>query len=148
MTPCGGHLSLPDPDAAPAVHRVIPTAPRVERRDRHPDRHGVPWAAKSWITAAYVLWQVPIPQLKIGVFGSARRAVNFVNFCMALIHEMPILKHLQPRTDQRQSSTAFDVSPARPDQTPSVFALGITASVVGYRADIIVGDDVETNKNP
>lgn len=106
-------------------------------------------AAKSWITAAYVLWQVlRDPQLKIGVFsGSARRAVNFVNFCMALIHEMPILKHLQPRPDQRQSSTAFDVSPARPDQTPSVFALGITAAVVGYRADIIVGDDVETNKN-
>lgn len=106
-------------------------------------------AAKSWITAAYVLWNLlRDPQLKMGVFsGSAKRSVNFVNFCLNLIAEMPELQHLRPKPNQRQSSSSFDVAPSRPDQTPSVFALGITAAVVGFRADIIVGDDVETNKN-
>jgi hypothetical protein len=106
-------------------------------------------AAKSWITAAYVLWNLlRDPQLKIGVFsGSAKRSVNFVNFCLNIIAEMPELKHLRPKPNQRQSSSSFDVGPSRPDQTPSVFALGITATVVGFRADIIIGDDVETNKN-
>ncbi|WP_230173186.1 hypothetical protein, partial [Rhizobium sp. CECT 9324] len=42
---------------------------------------------------------------------------------------------------------AFDVGPARPDQTPSVFAVGVTAQIVGFRGDLIVGDDVETNTN-
>lgn len=106
-------------------------------------------AAKSWITAAYVLWNLlRNPQLKIGVFsGSARRSVNFVNFCLNLVAEVPELQHLRPKPNQRQSATAFDVAPSRPDQTPSVFAVGITSSIVGFRADIIVGDDVETNKN-
>lgn len=106
-------------------------------------------AAKSWITAAYVLWNLlRNPQLKIGVFsGSGRRSVNFVNFCLNLIAEVPDLQHLRPLPNQRQSSSSFDAGPARPDQTPSVFAAGITSSIVGFRADIIVGDDVETNKN-
>lgn len=106
-------------------------------------------AAKSWITGAYVLWQLlRNPQLKIGVFsGSARRSVNFVNWCLNLIAEVPELVHLRPAPNQRQSSQSFDVGPARPDQTPSVFAAGITAMIVGFRADIIIGDDVETNKN-
>lgn len=106
-------------------------------------------AAKSWITAAFVLWNLlRNPQLKIGVFsGSGRRSVGFVNFCLNLIAEVPILQHLRPKPNQRQSSTAFDVAPASPDQTPSVFAAGITAQIVGFRADIIVGDDVETNTN-
>lgn len=106
-------------------------------------------AAKSWITAAFVLWNLyRNPQLKIGVFsGSSRRSVNFVNFCLNLIAEIEELKHLRPQPHNRQSSSAFDVGPTLPDQTPSVFAAGISASIVGFRADIIVGDDVETNKN-
>ena len=106
-------------------------------------------AAKSWITAAYVLWNLlRNPQLRIGVFsGSARRSVNFVNFCLNLIAEVPELQHLRPLPHQRQSSTQFDVGPSRSDQTQSVFAAGITGAIVGFRADIIVGDDVETNKN-
>lgn len=106
-------------------------------------------AAKSWITAAYVLWNLHRnPQLKIGVFsGSGRRSVNFVNFCLNLIAEVECLKYLRPKPNQRQSSSSFDVGPSLPDQTPSVFAAGITAQIVGFRADIIVADDVETNKN-
>lgn len=105
--------------------------------------------AKSWITGAYALWIIyRNPQLKVGVFsGSGRRAVNFVTWCLLLIREVPEFKHLMPRPHQRSSSQNFDVGPATPDQTPSIFAAGITGQVVGFRADVIVGDDVETNKN-
>jgi hypothetical protein len=106
-------------------------------------------AAKSWITGAYVLWTLlRDPQKKVLVAsGSVRRSVAFVNWCLSLIAEMPILQHLRPKPNQRQSNTAFDVGPARPDQTPSVFAVGITAQIVGFRGDLIIGDDVETNTN-
>jgi len=106
-------------------------------------------AAKSWITAAYVLWNTKRnPQLKIGVVsGSGKRSVNFVTFCLTLIDTWDLLVELRPGGNQRQSSTAFDVGPALPDQTPSIWAAGITSQIVGYRADIIVGDDVETNTN-
>ena len=106
-------------------------------------------AAKSWITGAYVLWTLHRdPQKKVLVAsGSVRRSVAFVNWCLNLIAEWPLLQYLRPKPNQRQSSTAFDVGPARPDQTPSVFAVGITAQIVGFRGDLIVGDDVETNTN-
>lgn len=106
-------------------------------------------AAKSWITAAFTLWNLyRDPQLKVLVAsGSVRRSVAFVNFCLQLIGTVPCLKHLQPKNNQRQSSMGFDVGPSLPDQTASMSAFGITAQIVGARADIIVGDDVETNTN-
>lgn len=106
-------------------------------------------AAKSWITGAYALWTLlRDPQKKVLVAsGSVRRSINFVNWCLSIIREWELLQHLRPKPDQRQSSTAFDVGPARPDQTPSLFAVGITAQIVGFRGDLIVGDDVETNTN-
>lgn len=106
-------------------------------------------AAKSWITAAFALWTLYVdPHKKVMVVsGSAKRAVNFTNFCLALIMQVPVLQHLQPKSNQRQSSTSFDVGPALPDQTPSLFAAGITGQIVGNRGDLIIGDDVETNTN-
>jgi hypothetical protein len=106
-------------------------------------------AAKSWITAAYALWTLHRdPQKKVMVAsGSSKRSVAFVNFCLNLICEVPILNHLRPKPNQRQSSQAFDVGPSLPDQSPSLFAVGITAQIVGFRADLIIGDDVETNTN-
>lgn len=106
-------------------------------------------AAKSWITAAFALWNFyRNAQMKILVAsGSVRRSVAFVNFCLQLINSVPCLQHLAPKNNQRQSSQAFDVGPSLPDQTPSMFAVGITAQIVGFRGDLIIGDDVETNTN-
>lgn len=105
--------------------------------------------AKSWITAAYCLWVLYCdPQKKIMVVsGSLKRSVQFTTFCLTLIREMPLLQHLAPTPDQRQSSTAFDVRGVRPDQNPSIHAVGVLAQLAGYRADIIIPDDVETATN-
>lgn len=143
------HLNLPDPtDLQLSIAHYIQHHGWTAEID-HQVIEAFRGAAKSWITAAWVLFNVyRDQQLKIGVVsGSGKRAVNFVTFCLQLVTTWPLISHLCPRPDQRQSSIAFDVNGCSPDQTPSIWAAGITSQIVGYRADIIVGDDVETNTN-
>jgi hypothetical protein len=104
---------------------------------------------KSWITAAYVLWRLYCdPQVNILVVSASKqRADNFTTFCLQLIDEVPVLSFLRPRDDQRRSKIEFDVSPAEPDQNPSVRSAGITGQITGSRADEIVADDIEVPAN-
>lgn len=104
---------------------------------------------KSFITSAYVLWELlKDPQKKILVVSASKnRADNFTTFTLNLVNQMEVLKHLKPRTEQRQSKIEFDVGPALPDQSPSVKSVGITGQITGTRADIIIADDVEVLNN-
>jgi hypothetical protein len=106
-------------------------------------------AAKSYICAAFVLWLLYCdPQKKVLVVsGSLKRSIAFTNFCLTLIRSWPLIQHLTPGPSQRSSASAFDVGPAIPDQSPSFHAAGVLGQIVGFRADIIVPDDVETNIN-
>lgn len=104
---------------------------------------------KSWITTAFVLWLLyGAPDLKIMVVSaSATKANEFSTFCLLLIRDVPLLKHLAPSHDQRRSLVSFDVGPAKPDQSPSVKSVGITGQLTGSRADVIVADDIEVPHN-
>lgn len=104
---------------------------------------------KSWVTAAYVCWLLyRDPQLKVMVVSASKlRADDFSTFTLRLIHEVPFLQHLIPRDGQRSSKIAFDVGPARADQSPSVKSVGITGQLTGSRADVIVADDIEVTNN-
>ena len=104
---------------------------------------------KSWVTSAYVLWELyRHPELKIMVVSASKnRADNFTTFTLSLINDIPQLKHLTPKKNQRMSRVEFDVGPSSPDQTPSVFSRGIDSQLTGGRADIIVSDDVEVMNN-
>ncbi len=104
---------------------------------------------KSWITAAFVLWLLMLnPQLKIMVVSANQtRADDFSIFVKRLIETIPFLHFLKPKADQRYSNVAFDVGPAKPDQSPSVKSVGITGQLTGSRADIIIADDIEVPKN-
>lgn len=105
--------------------------------------------AKSWITGAFILWNLYCdPQRKILVVSaSLDRAVQTVQWCLALIRSVPELAHLQPGPLQRQSGKQFDVGPALPDQSPSVRGAGVTGQITGSRAHLIVPDDVEIPSN-
>jgi len=105
--------------------------------------------SKSWITGAYALWRLYIdPEEKVLVVsGSLTRAQATTNWCLQLILTMPVLAHLRPLPNQRQSSKAFDVGPAMPAQSPSFHALGIGGQIVGFRGTCIIPDDVETQTN-
>lgn len=104
---------------------------------------------KSWITSAFVCWLLlGNPQLKILVVSASKeRADAFTIFTLKLIKEMPLLKHLTPRHDQRESTVAFDVAPARNAHAPSVKSAGIKGMITGSRADVIIADDVEIPSN-
>jgi len=103
---------------------------------------------KSWITVSFVLWHLFLdPQKKIMVVSASEdHAINFTTFCKRLL-DMPLLQHLRPHGNQRDSNLAFDVGPATADLSPSVKSVGITGQLTGSRADIIVPDDIETPKN-
>jgi len=104
---------------------------------------------KSWITAVFVLWLLlrdPNERILI-VSASKDRSDAMATFLKRLIHEVPLLKHLEPGPRQRDSSIMFDVGPAEAHQAPSVKSVGITGQMTGSRASTIVADDIETPKN-
>jgi len=104
---------------------------------------------KSWVTSAYVCWTLLMnPQSKILVVSASKsRSDDFSIFTKRLINEMPVLAHLIPRDDQRNSNIAFDVAPAKASHAPSVKSVGITGQLTGSRANLIVADDVESLNN-
>lgn len=138
------HLNLPDP--TPAQYALALRLQHGRKRDVIEAFRGV---GKSWVTAAFVLWVLYCdPQKKILVVSASKeRADAFSIFTRRLITEVPMLRHLLPRTGQRDSTISFDVGPARPDQSPSVKSAGITGQITGSRADLIVADDIETPQN-
>ena len=95
------------------------------------------------------MWRLLLnPNVNILVVSASKnRADDFSTFCLRLLHEIPILQHLYPRDEQRQSKISFDVNTAIASQQPSVKSLGITSQITGSRADLVVADDVETSGN-
>ena len=138
------HLRLPEP--TPIQYDIADYLQRGGQRCIISAFRGV---GKSWITASFVLWRLLLdPNINILVVSASKnRADDFSTFCLRLLSEMPILKHLYPKGDQRQSKISFDVSTATASQQPSVKSLGITSQLTGSRADLIIADDVETSGN-
>lgn len=138
------HLGLPEP--TPIQYDIAQFLQHGPRRIVIEAFRGV---GKSWITAAYVCWLLYCnPDHKIMVVSASKvRADDFSTFCLRLIREVPILRHLEPREGQRESKIAFDVGPSKADQSPSLKSVGITGQLAGSRADTIVADDIEIPNN-
>ncbi len=105
---------------------------------------------KSWVTAAFVLWNLFGDRDKkiMVVSASKQRADDFSIFCQRCILEFNWLAHMRPvDDDQRWSRVSFDVAGCKPSQSPSVKSVGITGMLTGSRADLIVADDIETPTN-
>jgi hypothetical protein len=138
------HLNLPEP--TPVQYDIAKYLQHGPRRAMIEAFRGV---GKSWITSAFVCWLLwNNPQLKILVVSASKeRADAFSTFVKRLIGEIPVLQHLKPSIDQRDSVIAFDVGPATPDHSPSVKSVGITGQITGSRADVLISDDVEVPSN-
>lgn len=104
---------------------------------------------KSWICSGFVAHQLWLnPALNILVVSASKtRADDFSTFTLRLFQEIPILRHLQPRSDQRFSKVSFDVGTAPASHAPSVKSLGVTSQLTGSRADLIIADDIEVPTN-
>lgn len=138
------HLGLPDP--TPVQYDIALYLQHGPKRCIIEAFRGV---GKSYVTSAYVVWLLYCdPDHKILVVSASKsRADDFTTFTMRLIKEMPLLQHLIPRKDQRDSKISFDVGPARADHSPSVKSVGITGQIAGSRADTIIADDIEVPNN-
>ena len=138
------HLGLPEP--TPVQYDIAQYLQHGPRRQIVLAYRGV---GKSYLTSAYVVWQLLLnPALNILVVSASKtRSDDFSTFTQRLINEMPMLAHLKARADQRDSKIAFDVGPAPAAHAPSVKSVGITGQITGSRADIVVADDVESLGN-
>jgi len=138
------HLRLPEP--TPIQYDIAEYLQHGTQRQIISAFRG---CGKSWITSAYVLWRLLLdPQLNVLVVSASKnRADDFSTFCLRLLQEMPILEHLYPKVNQRQSKISFDVAPALASHQPSVKSLGITSQLTGSRSDLIIADDIETSGN-
>lgn len=105
--------------------------------------------AKSFLTCAYVVWQLwHNNQLKCMIVSASKdRADANAVFIKKIIFTLDFLQHLVPDKTQRDTQNLFDVGGAIPDISPSVKSVGITGQITGSRADILIADDVEVPNN-
>ncbi len=109
--------------------------------------------AKSTLAALYGVWRIvqrPSTRVLI-VSGGEKQASEVATLVVRLILTWDILECLRPdrQAGDRTSTEAFDVHYALKglDKSPSVACVGITSNLPGKRADLLIPDDIETNKN-
>lgn len=109
--------------------------------------------AKTTITAAYAVWRIihdPTTRVVI-VSAGEDMAAEIANWIIQIINNMPELECLRPDRTQgdRASISAYDIhySLKGPEKSPSVACIGITSTMQGKRADILIADDIESAKN-
>ncbi|UNA01072.1 putative DNA maturase B [Erwinia phage Loshitsa2] len=109
--------------------------------------------AKSTLAALYSVWRLIQDQSTrvLIVSGGEQQASEVATLVIRLIETWPLLCWLKadPSRGDRTSYTAYDVhcDLKKLDKSPSVACVGVTASLQGKRADLLIPDDIETTKN-
>lgn len=109
--------------------------------------------AKTTITALFCVWcLIHNPKFRILIVSAgAKQAKEISTLIVQVIGLMPELECLRPdrAAGDRTSVEAYDVhySLKGPDKSPSVRCEGATANLQGARADLLLADDVESQKN-
>lgn len=109
--------------------------------------------AKTTITAIFVVWcLIHNPKLRSLIVSAGGKQANEIStLIVRIILNFDILECLRPdRTKgDRVSVEAFDVhySLKGVDKSPSVACTGVTGNLQGKRADLLIADDVESQKN-
>ncbi len=134
------------PDATPIQKDIANTLQEGNRRLLIQAFRGL---GKTYLSGAYAAWRLlrdPNEKILI-VSASGPHAVAISTFLHKLITEVPVLAHLQPKGDQRNSVMAFDVAGCKATVQPSVKCLGINSQLQGNRASLLIADDIETSIN-
>lgn len=110
--------------------------------------------AKTTITGCYAVWcLIHNPSFRILIVSAGTPLAKQIStWCIQIINHMPELACM--RVDKshdgaRSSVESYDVHHTLkgPDKSPSIACLGITSTSQGYRADVLIADDVESSKN-
>lgn len=109
--------------------------------------------AKTTITAIYSVWRLlHDPTTRIVILSAGENMASQIStLIIQLITGIDLLECMRPdrSAGDRASRENFDVhySLKGPDKSPSIACFGITSTVQGARADILIADDVESKKN-
>jgi len=109
--------------------------------------------AKTTITAIYAVWRIihqPSARILI-ISAGGDMADQIANWVIQIIENMPELECLRADKSHgdRSSIEAYDVhwQLKGPEKSPSIASLGITSNTQGFRADVLIADDIESSKN-
>lgn len=109
--------------------------------------------AKTTITAAFAVWSLIMePRMRILILSAGGKTASEIStLIIRLLENMEHLDVLRadPSNGDRTSIEAYDVhySLKGVDKSPSVACIGITGTLEGKRADLLIADDVESKKN-
>jgi hypothetical protein len=109
--------------------------------------------AKTTIAALFCVWcLLHSPAHRVLIFSAAGgMATQVARLVGQVIMTMPALTCLRPdkQAGDRTSMLAFDIHHALKglEKSPSVACMGIESNMQGYRADLLIADDVESTKN-
>jgi hypothetical protein len=109
--------------------------------------------AKTTIAAIFATWSlIQDPKCRVLILSAGAKKANEISKGIYnIIHSMPELECMRPdRTaGDRTSTEAFDIhyTLRGAGMNPSVACIGITSNMQGYRADILIPDDIESSKN-
>ena len=141
---CWWYLNLPKP-----TRMQLEIADFLQEGHSRMQLQALRGIGKTFETGAFVVWRLlrnPNERVLI-VSQTGTHAENIAIFIRRIIGLLPITKHLIPRTEQRDSTLAFEINGCEVAVQPSVKALGITSQLQGNRATLLISDDVEGRQN-
>jgi len=103
--------------------------------------------SKSLTSQIYVTWRLlnDLDEHILVMSATGKRAENFTAFCQKLIRTLPVLRPMTPRHNKERTSTrSFDVLGAIISDSPSVYAVGVENAIAGFRATLVIYDDIES----
>jgi hypothetical protein len=109
--------------------------------------------AKTTLAALYAIWRIiHRPSTRVLIISAGEQnSSDTATLIVRLIMNWSILECLRPdRTaGDRTSTENFDIHFALKglDRSPSIACAGITSNLPGRRADLLIPDDIESNKN-
>ena len=109
--------------------------------------------AKTTITAIYAVWRlIHNPATRILILSAGGGMASQISgWIIQIINGMDVLECLRPdkSAGDRTSIEAFDVhyTLKGPEKSPSIACLGAFSNMQGYRADLLIADDIESKKN-
>lgn len=109
--------------------------------------------AKTTLAALYAIWRIiHRPSTRVLIISAGEEnSSQTAQLIVRLIMTWDILECLRPdrQAGDRTSIEAFDVHYALKglDRSPSIACAGITSNLPGRRADLLIPDDIESNKN-
>ena len=109
--------------------------------------------AKTTIAAAFAVWYlIHFPRGRVLVVSAGgNQASDISTLIVRLIMTMDVLECMRPdkSAGDKTSFEGFDVhhSLKGTDKSTSVNCFGIDANIQGFRADLLIADDIESGKN-